>query len=254
MLSHSSPFCFWGFPLAGLQKFTCTGAKKKGGTTGEVGLEMKVTDNVGFEVAVNDTGDVSTKTEVSNLAPGLKVAAESAYATPDSGKLEMEYSRSPGAIKTEVEGIPGQTAVNCSAGVEHKGALVAAKAAYKVGKGLDTYGVGAQYTHSSTTVSASAAEKLNKVEVRVKQNVGSDTSIVGEAARKMAEGSNELALGASSKIDSNLAKCKVTSKGVLSLLYSMRIDKSSSVTLCSEVNVSKPVDQPKLGVQLDFQQ
>jgi len=203
------------------------------------------------DTTLSNTGSIKLGFTFDDIMPGLKATVNGSVPDVNSGSMAVQYVKDNLGMKASM-GIGPSPKMDMSVGFGMDALALGGEAAYDTVSGsLTKYGVGVQYKMDDLTMAVGLADKLDTATISAVHYANKDWTVAGDITRKLSSGANTFSLGASTKtVDGATAKATVDSNGLLSAMYTTKLNKSVTMSACSQMDtksLSKPV---KLGFQL----
>jgi len=240
-------------------EFTTTG--KRNGTGFDIDFEVEYNDKpAGLKVKekLNNDKDMTLEVSLANkIVDGLKVGVESVTTTgkPKSINATLEFANKSSSSQVVVD--LQKLVVDASTVVAYENFLVGAKTQFDANKGsINGADCVASYSSKDFTVTAgvnSGKEEVTGTYVYRLSNV--DATLAGSYTFKTSNSSSTFAVGGAYKCDNNsCVKAKVESNGVLSLLYSQKMNENLTLGLGTSIKTSQlgGAGSQDVGVSLKY--
>ncbi|CAD7703535.1 unnamed protein product [Ostreobium quekettii] len=208
------------------------------------------------EGVATSASKASVKATVSNVIdPGFKAVASASFPYKSPAKVAMEYGHPHFHVKgtASMAKMP-EVALMASAGV--CGGVVGGNVAYDTSrKECSAWSLAAGYTHPTNhSVFAYMLKKGQAVKVTYSYQMSDRAVVGGEVIKPLKNGGDMTAsLGYSRRLDSGaLAKGKVSSEGICSLLWESMLPGDTKVALSGQFDANSLEKNARVGMSMEI--
>lgn len=209
------------------------------------------------------TGKISTDSKVNidvvseNAVKGLKVtlnAVPKGNGIAQSGKVTCEYKANDASVSVVADPFTSAPVV-ASLAVGRKSAFLGIEGEFSIDKQKFLGGtLGLQFARGNDTLFAALqqTEKVKQCRASVLHKLNNDLSVAGEMICNLKDTKCSMTMGVNCTLDDvSSTRLKMTSDGILSLLYSYKLRKSTTLRLGLELNTTS-FDKDKHRVGMAF--
>lgn len=250
------------FNVEGVMKSDKKIAAKFSGATGLLhGISL---DKLQVDTAGSLTGELGlSETGVDGLEASFKFQTGLASsAAADHATVGLTYKNSNIGVDVDVDAV--NSSVAAAALVGYEGFVFGGSASVetnledgKKGPEVSDYSAGVGYRADGWSLSTTATNRLEKLNVGLYQQINSDLEFGVLSSFSLADPAKTASIEAGSKwkVDSEASmQTKVNNKGIVSLLYKQQLNKCATLTTSAAIDATKlETDNHKLGLYLAFE-